>query len=101
MAFRYSYAVLSKIPDSCFRHKPEVDVMAARKEHENFVEILRELGLDVLELEAEERHPDCCKVDDTAVIINGTALLCNPFGSHRQGEVSFEIFVDFSAKIKW
>ena len=53
-----------------------------------FVENLRELGLDVLELEAEERYSECVAVDDTAIVINGTALMCNPAGLHRQGEVS-------------
>ncbi|VDQ11246.1 unnamed protein product [Trichobilharzia regenti] len=39
-------------------------------------------------MEADERHPECVKVDDTAVIINGTALMCNPYRCHRQGEVN-------------
>jgi dimethylargininase len=88
MAFRYAYAIVSRIPETFFANKPNINKEKCRQEHFNFVEVLREVGVDVLELEAEERHPDCVKVDDTAVIINGTALMCNPHGSQRQGEVN-------------
>ncbi|GAA53250.1 dimethylargininase [Clonorchis sinensis] len=93
MAFQYAYAIVSKIPDSfsSFRaDKGTVDNPGSLRELHNecteFVETLRRIGIDILELKAEERHPECVKVDDTAVIINGTALMCNPHGSHRQGE---------------
>ncbi|KAG5453151.1 hypothetical protein CRM22_002268 [Opisthorchis felineus] len=95
MAFQYAYAIVSKIPDSfsSFRaDKGTVDNPGSLRELHNecteFVETLRRIGIDILELKAEERHPECVKVDDTAVIINGTALMCNPHGSHRQGEVN-------------
>jgi dimethylargininase len=88
MAFRYDYAIVSRIPDTFFANKPGINKEKCRQEHYNFVEVLREIGVDVLELEAEERHPDCVKVDDTAVVINGTALMCNPHGVQRQGEVN-------------
>ncbi|CAL8077787.1 unnamed protein product [Calicophoron daubneyi] len=103
MAFQYAYAIVSQIPESfsdfCTSpqgqknakngeaHRP-ISLDRAHRERTDFVETLRKIGIDILELEAEERHPECVKVDDTAVIINGTALMCNPAGSHRQGEVN-------------
>ena len=88
-AFKYNFAVVSRIPNSFaeLRRDTVTDLEGLRAEHSQFVEILRELGLDVLELEAEERYQECVAVDDTAVVINGTALMCNPLGLHRQGEV--------------
>lgn len=88
-AFKYNFAVVSRIPNS-FRDLKggNVNLDGCRREHEEFVEVLRQLGIDVLELEAEERSSECVCVDDTAVIINGTALMCNPYGLHRQGEVN-------------
>ncbi|KAF5402930.1 Ng-dimethylarginine dimethylaminohydrolase [Paragonimus heterotremus] len=95
MAFQYAYAIVSKIPDSFEAYRVDKGNSASREWLENahsecteFVETLRRIGVDILELKAEERHPECVKVDDTAVIINGTALMCNPYGSHRQGEVN-------------
>ncbi|CAH8672589.1 unnamed protein product [Schistosoma margrebowiei] len=100
MAFQYEYAVVSQIPRSFeeFLMSPDANVPGKKggkfnyeeacNEREKFVEALRQNGVDVLEMEADERHPECVKVDDTAVIINGTALMCNPYRCHRQGEVN-------------
>ena len=47
--------------------------------------------MDVIELPADEKTPDCLLVDDTAVVINGMALICSPptlkGRPSRQGEV--------------
>ncbi|CAH8591551.1 unnamed protein product [Dicrocoelium dendriticum] len=97
MAFQYTYAIVSKVPESfaAFREdrnddtfNPREAFVNAQDECTEFVETLRSIGVDILELKAEERHPECVKVDDTAVVINGTALMCNPYGPHRQGEVN-------------
>lgn len=94
MAFEYGYAIVSKIPESfqSFRYDKEntraETLDKIQNEFTEFVETLRKIGVDILELNAEERYPECVKVDDTAVIINGTALMCQPHGAHRQGEVN-------------
>ena len=90
---------MSSLPNSFvqFNKNPNFNFQKAREEHLTFVEILREIGVDVLELEPEERHPECVKVDDTAVILNGTALMCSPYGAHRQGEVTkFKMLLKFN-----
>lgn len=95
MAFQYDYAIVSKISKSFIEYKANMDsnrsgifsFEEAVAERTNFVEVLRNIGVSVLELAVDDRHPECIKIDDTAVIINGTALMCNPAGSHRQGEV--------------
>ena len=66
-------------------------MLKARREHEELVEALRRIGLDVIELPSDEKHPDGLFVDDIAVVIHGTALICNPPTLNdrptRQGEV--------------
>ena len=62
----------------------------ARKQHENYVAALREIGLDVIELPADEKHPDCVYVEDVAVVCNGTALLTKPGHPDRKNEVCAE-----------
>jgi dimethylargininase len=56
------------------------------------VEALRRLSVDVIELPCDEKHPDGLFVDDIAVVINGTALICNPptidGKPSRQGELA-------------
>ena len=96
--FRYNFALVSRIANS-FRDSSSfdlkghagIDIDKARKEHEELVETLRRIGVDVIELPCDEKHPDGLFVDDIAVVINGTALICNPptrpDRPSRQGEV--------------
>ncbi|XP_077867082.1 N(G),N(G)-dimethylarginine dimethylaminohydrolase 1-like [Saccoglossus kowalevskii] len=46
-----------------------------------------DLGLDVIELPADEALPDCVFVEDTAVIHNGVALITRPGHPSRRKEV--------------
>ena len=55
-----------------------------------YVAALREIGLDVIELPADEKHPDCVFVEDVAVVCNGTALLTRPGHPDRKNEVGGE-----------
>jgi len=96
--FKYNFAIVSRIANSFaenssfdLRVGQKVNIERARKEHEDLVETLRRIGLDVIELPSDEKLPDGLFVDDVAVVIHGTALMCNPptFKDRpsRQGEV--------------
>ena len=97
--FKYNFALVSRIANSfkdssSFPMKSgtgSIDIDKARREHEDLVEKLRRIGVDVIELPCDEKHPDGLFVDDIAVVINGTALICNPPNikdrPSRQGEV--------------
>ncbi|ENN77554.1 N(G),N(G)-dimethylarginine dimethylaminohydrolase 1 [Dendroctonus ponderosae] len=84
-AFRYTHAVVSRIPVS-LRTRGQIDLEEAKKEHEGYVRLLRELGLDVIELPPDEALPECVFVEDCAVVCNGTALITRPGAAHRQKE---------------
>ena len=58
----------------------------AIKQHDNYVETLRSLGLEVLDLEADERYPDSCFVEDPAVVMEECAIITNPATDSRNGE---------------
>ena len=62
------------------------DYEAAVKQHDNYVETLRQLGLEVTDLEADERFPDSCFVEDPAVVMEGCAVITNPARDSRNGE---------------
>lgn len=53
---------------------------------------LREAGLDVIELPSDELQPDCAFVEDTAIVCNGTALMCRPHHQSRKPEVQIFTF---------
>ena len=62
------------------------DYERAIKQHDKYVEVLRSLGLDVTELEADERYPDSCFVEDPAVVMERCAVITNPATDSRNGE---------------
>lgn len=96
--FRYNFALVSRVANS-FAERSSYDLIkgqsinidVARQEHEALVDALRRIGVDVVELPCDDQHPDGLFVDDIAVVINGTALICNPPSypdkPSRQGEV--------------
>lgn len=62
------------------------DFQLALQQHDAYVQILRDLGLEVTVLDAEPGFPDCCFVEDTAIVCNEVAVL-TPLGApSRQGE---------------
>lgn len=86
-AFRYTHALVCRLPQSFKTHNNvQIDIEEAKKQHESYVRLLRELGLDVIELPPDETLPECVFVEDTAVICNGTALITRPGAPHRTKE---------------
>ena len=64
----------------------EPDVERAQEQHAAYVAALRELGVDVVELPADEAHPDCCFVEDQVVILGDQGLLTSVGHPSRVGE---------------
>uniref|UniRef100_A0A668ACR2 Dimethylarginine dimethylaminohydrolase 1 n=1 Tax=Myripristis murdjan TaxID=586833 RepID=A0A668ACR2_9TELE len=88
----FTHAVVRGIPVSLAKEalrgkESEVDVAKARREHEAYVEVLRmRLGLEVVELPADESLPDCVFVEDAAVVCGDTALITRPGAESRRKE---------------
>ncbi|KAG7514671.1 hypothetical protein JOB18_039784 [Solea senegalensis] len=88
----YTHAIVRGIPASLAKEalrtsEAEVDVDKARGEHDAYVEVLKtRLGLDVVELPADESFPDCVFVEDAAVVCGDTALITRPGAESRRGE---------------
>lgn len=62
------------------------DYDKAIRQHDRYVETLESLGLEVLNLEADERFPDSCFVEDPAVVMKECAIITNPATDSRNGE---------------
>ncbi len=52
-----------------------IDIAKAQKQHEAYRNALENLKVRVTELPADEAQPDCCFIEDTAVVIGNTALV--------------------------
>ncbi|MFX1403232.1 MAG: dimethylarginine dimethylaminohydrolase family protein [Promethearchaeota archaeon] len=63
-----------------------VNVARARTQHSEYVNMLTELGLEVIQLPRDDTYPDSCFVEDTAVIHSGKALITRLAKQSRRGE---------------
>lgn len=74
--------------DQCVRTNVEkIDVELAKKQHAEYCKALQELGLKLIWVKGDDALPDCCFVEDTAVIIGEKAIICNMKVKSRAPEV--------------
>jgi len=64
--------------------KPDYEL--ALKQHDTYIAALKQCGVDVLVLDADERYPDSCFVEDPAVVTRNCAIITNPGAGTRNGE---------------
>ena len=67
--------------------RAEIDPHAAHVEHVAYLDTLRGLCDEVLELPALSDHPDGCFVEDAAVVLDECVVLTRPGADSRRGEV--------------
>jgi dimethylargininase len=65
-----------------------IDLGRAVAQHAAYADLLRSLGLEVVELPADPALPDCCFVEDVAVVLDEVALLTMPGAPSRRGEIA-------------
>src|SRR5512132_406825 len=63
-----------------------IDLSAAREQHRQYVQLLKHLGCDVIELPAESDLPDSVFVEDTAFILPEVAVITRPGADSRKPE---------------
>lgn len=64
-----------------------IDFERASREHGQYVDVLRQLVDEVIELPGDARYPDCVFVEDTAVVLDELAIVTRPGAESRRGEV--------------
>ena len=67
---------------------PAIDLARARAQHAAYAAALAALGAEVEVLPADEALPDCCFIEDTAIVAAGQALLTHPGAPSRRAEVA-------------
>lgn len=85
------YAIVRLVPDSfdrCVRTSSEkIDVEVAKRQHAEYCGVLQQLGLKLVRAKGDNDLPDSCFVEDTAVIFEDKAVICNMCVQSRADEV--------------
>jgi dimethylargininase len=88
----FTDAIVRAVPDSFDRairpsgSSGDIDVPLARAQHQAYVDTLSRCGVRIHRLEADEGHPDCCFVEDPAVVVGDVAVMCRMVPPSRRGE---------------
>jgi dimethylargininase len=86
-------ALLRDVPDSfpsaltSAEPADPIDLSAARTQHAAYRAALEHGGFATMVVPADEAHPDCVFIEDTAVVIGSRALATRPGRPERRGEV--------------
>lgn len=65
-----------------------IDVERAREQHEAYCRALEGLGLKLIRIAADDRFPDCCFVEDAALVLGDRAIITAPGAATRRGETA-------------
>jgi dimethylargininase len=77
--------------DACeltYREREPIDATAAAEQHRGYRAALEACGARVVTLPAVDELPDSVFVEDTAIVLEGVAVLTRPGVESRRGEVS-------------
>jgi dimethylargininase len=69
-----------------FVDRSPIDFELAKRQHEEYCAALERLGVAVTLLSGNESFPDCCFVEDTAVVVDELAAICSMGAPSRRGE---------------
>ena len=87
-------AIVREVPSSFGRAlKPHgssavIDVELARRQHRLYCEELQRAGLSLIRIAADDSYPDCCFVEDTAIVVGARAVITRPGAASRRGETA-------------
>lgn len=71
-----------------FAERLPIDHVRALAQHRDYCAALEARGLEVLRLPADEDFPDCCFVEDAAIVLDELAVLARPGAASRRGELA-------------
>jgi dimethylargininase len=69
-----------------YRDREPISHDRAAGQHAEYCGLLRHRGAEVTTLAASARHPDCCFVEDAAVVVGGVAVFAAMGAASRRGE---------------
>ena len=90
-AFRAITGGVSRRIDACqltHRSREEVNYEKACSQLEQYCQLLGRWGVDLMPVAASDSHPDCCFVQDTAVVLDEVCVIASMGAETRLGEVA-------------
>ncbi|EDW05596.1 N(G),N(G)-dimethylarginine dimethylaminohydrolase 1 [Drosophila mojavensis] len=85
MSPKYTHAIVARISNALLE-TGDFDVQLAKQQHEQYCTLLREIGLDVIELPPDDALPEGVFVESSAVVCNGVALIGRSENPKRRRE---------------
>src|SRR5215467_11478353 len=76
--------------DQCevsFIDRVPIDVHKMKQQHRTYEDMLRSEGFEVIQIPADDSCPDCCFIEDTALVLDEIAVITYPGSVARRGEV--------------
>ena len=70
-----------------FIDRQAIDYCGAVLQHSEYQQLLRDLGANVIELPSHDQCPDCCFLEDTALVLDEVAVITRPGSEDRRREV--------------
>src|SRR5207237_2523382 len=71
-----------------FIERQTIDIERAVRQHKSYQQLLKSLGLNVVELPADDNCPDCCFLEDTVLVLDELAIATRPGSDARRAEVA-------------
>jgi len=81
---------ISAAIDRCevsFIDRAPIDVQKMKQQHRAYEDMLRSMGYEVVQIPADDSCPDCCFIEDTALVLDEIAVITYPGSEARRGEV--------------
>ena len=69
-----------------YMERAAIDLDRAAEQHRAYCDTLAALGLDVVRLPGDAAFPDCCFVEDVAVVVDEVAVMTSMGADSRRGE---------------
>nr|CAG4708781.1 unnamed protein product [Naegleria fowleri] len=87
----------------CSSSEDFINKHKAEKEHQEYVSILKTHLEEVIELESDERYPDCVFVEDPIVVVDHVVFLNRMGALSRRGEIDAfrEVFLSSKISNNW
>ena len=70
-----------------FIDRRAIDYPRAVEQHSQYQQLLRSLGANVITLPSDDQCPDCCFLEDTALVLDEVAVITRPGSEPRRREV--------------
>ena len=71
-----------------YLQREPIDYRRAVDQHEAYAEALRAQGMEVVSLPGDPAFPDCCFVEDAAIVLDELAVVTRPGAPSRRGETA-------------